>query len=424
MMLIFSRISRGGRGPQTGLRAGWVLRALLGVCVAALALPHALRAQTPAGTQIRSITTLQFIGSNGLPYSTADTITLLVGQEAGVDVLPQRSVVTDPSTTVTFAHTISNIGNASDNLTVSATSRTGWVTRVYLDVDGSGTLTAGDQLLAAPVTLAMTTNAAILVQEDVPAGAVRGTTDSIDVRLTSAFDPTVTDVVVDATQIRAAGIRVDLTTSVDRPAATVGDVLTYTIGYTAVGSGSATVLQVNDVLPLGASYVPGTLRVRGASVTDAADADAGAFDAANSAVVFQLGNVAAGQSGSATFQARVGSVAAGFVITNVAKATYGTPIGPDSSATAPVQTTVVMPSVTLQKQLIGPASAAIGQLVQYHIHYTNGAANAAAHSVIVADTLPAGLDYVSAVPGATVSGSVLTWAMGDLAPNSAADITV
>ena len=426
MMLILSRISRWGRGPQLGLRAGWVLRGLAGACVAAFALPHALRAQspTPAGTQIRSITTLQFIGSNGLPYNAADTITLLVGQEAGVDVLPQRSVVTDPSTTVTFAHTISNVGNGPDQLTVGATSRSGWTTRVYLDVDNSGTLTAADQLLTSPVSLAMTASAAILVQEDVPASAVRGTTDSVDVRVTSGFDPAMSDVVVDATGIRTAGIRVDLTKSVDRPTATVGDVLTYTVGYSAVGSGTATAVQITDALPLGISYVPGTLRVRGAGVTDAADGDAGTFDAANDAALFQVGNVAAGQSGSVTFQARVGSVAAGFIITNVAKASYGTPIGPDSSASAPAQTTVAMPSVALQKQLVGPVSAAIGQQVQYRIHYTNSASSATAHAIVVADTLPPGLDYVSAAPAAQVNGSILTWQMGDLAPNSATDITV
>ena len=424
MMLTLSRIIRWGRRPQTSRKAGWALYALIGALSAVLLSPRASRAQTPAGTKIVDITNLSFIGSNGLPYSSADTLTLLVGQEAGVAVIPQRSVVTDPATTVSFAHTISNIGNGTDGISVGATSRTGWTTRVYLDVDRSGTLTAGDQLLTSPVSLAMGATAAILIQEDVPASAARGSTDSVDVRLTSSFDATVADVITDATAIRTAGIRVDLTKSVSAATTTVGDVLTYTVAYSAVGAGTATTLVINDTIPAGTTYVPGTLRLKGIGLTDAADADAGSYDGANNVVVFKVGDVAAGQGGNVTFQVRVNNVPASYVITNVAKSTYGTPIGPDSSASAPVQSTSMLPTVALQKTLIGPMSAHIGQQVQYRIRYTNSAPNVSARSVVVVDTLPAGLAYVSAVPAATVSGSVLTWNMGDQTPSSTTDILV
>jgi len=96
--------------------------------VTTLLSPPALRAQTPAGTQITSITMLSFVGQNGLTYTTADTLTLLVGQAGGADVLPPRSVVAEPSTTVTFAHTVTNIGNGTDGISVMSTSRSGWVT--------------------------------------------------------------------------------------------------------------------------------------------------------------------------------------------------------------------------------------------------------------------------------------------------------
>jgi uncharacterized repeat protein (TIGR01451 family)/fimbrial isopeptide formation D2 family protein len=396
--------------------------ALIGALSAIFLSPRASRAQTPAGTQIVSITILNFVGANGLPYNTADTLTILVGQMGGADVVPPRSVVTDPSTTVTFAHTVSNIGNALDGVSVSAVSRSAWATRVYLDVDKSGTLTAGDLLLASPIPLAMGASASVLVQEDVPASAVRGSTDSIDVRATSSFDPTANDVIVDATNIRAAGIRVDLAKSVDHTTTTVGDVVTYTISYVAVGAGTATGLVVRDTIPAGTTYVPGTLRLKGQALTDASDVDAGFFDGANNVVSVAVGNVAAGQNGTVSFQARVNNVPAQYVITNVANSSYGTPIGPDSSISAPVQSTSVLPQIALDKQLVGPTSAHIGQLVQYRIRYTNGAPNVFARSVVVVDTLAAGLDYVSAVPAATVAGSVLTWNMGDQSPSTTTDI--
>src|SRR5689334_11036033 len=361
MMLTLSRIIRWGRRPQTSLTAGWVLYALIGALSAVLLSPRASSAQTPAGTPIRSITVLTFVGSNGLTYTAADTLTILVGQAGGADVIPQRSVVTDPSTTVTFAHTVSNIGNGTDGISVTALSRAGWVTRVYLDVDQSGTVNAGDQLLTTPINLAMGATAAILVQEDVPAAAVRGSVDSVDVRATSNFDPTATDLVVDATNIRAAGIRVDLAKSVDHPTTTVGDVVTYTIAYSAVGMGTATALIVRDTIPAGTTYVPGTLRLRGQSLTDAADADAGIFDGANNAGIVQIGNVGARQSGTITCHARVNNVPAQYVIPAIAAPSYGRRIGPDSSLSAPVKATSVLPQVALEKQLLGPASAYIGQ---------------------------------------------------------------
>ena len=414
MMHSLVRIIRCGRRP-------WVY-AFIGALSAVLLSPRASRAQTPAGTQIVSITVLNFIGSNGLSYSSADTLALTVGQLGGADVVPQRSVVTDPSTTVTFGHTVSNIGNASDGIAVTAVSRSGWTTRVYLDVDKSGTVTAGDQLLTSPITLPMGATASIVVQEDVPASAVRGSIDSVDVRATSSFDATATDLVTDATNIRAAGIRVDLAKSVDHTTTTVGDVVTYSIAYTAVGAGSATGLVIRDTIPAGTTYVPGTLRLKGQPLTDVADADAGVFDGANNLVSVAVGNVAAGQSGTVGFQARVNNVPAQYVITNVANASYGTPIGPDSSVSAPVQSTSVLPQVALQKDLVGPATAHIGQLVQYRIRYTNGSPNVSAHGVVIVDTLAAGLAYVAGVPSATVNGSVLTWNMGDQSPATTTDI--
>src|SRR5690242_15208068 len=128
MMLTLSRIIRWGSRPQTSLTAGWVFYALIGALSALLLSPRASRAQTPAGTPITTISVLTFVGSNGLTYTAADTLTLTVGQAGGADIIPQRSVVTDPSTTVTFTHTIANIGNGTDGISVTATSRAGWTT--------------------------------------------------------------------------------------------------------------------------------------------------------------------------------------------------------------------------------------------------------------------------------------------------------
>ena len=72
----------------------------------------------------------------------------------------------------------------------------------------------------------------------------------------------------------------------------------------------------------------------------------------------------------------------------------------------------------------GPATAAAGALVSYALTAQNLSAFPAT-TVVVVDTLPAGLSYVSANPApSSVAGQVLTWNLGDLAGNTSQNITV
>src|SRR5204863_4634956 len=66
----------------------------------------------------------------------------------------------------------------------------------------------------------------------------------------------------------------------------------------------------------------------------------------------------------------------------------------------------------------------VGDDVLYRIRYINPAASVIARNVVVIDTLPGGLQYVSANPAATVSGSALTWSVGDVPPGTTTDITL
>jgi uncharacterized repeat protein (TIGR01451 family) len=205
-----------------------------------------------------------------------------------------------------MGHTISNMGNGGDSLAVAAISRHGWPTRIYRDVNGNGALDPGDALLTAPISLPMLATAEILVVVDVPnTPAVRGVTDTVDVKTTSRYDPSASASLFDVLNVRAAGITISLNKSVDRPSAAVGDLLTYTVIYTSTGTGSATGFEITDAIPVGGSYVPGTMRLNSVSLTDRDGDDAGFFDVAGNRVVFRVGTVSAGQSGIVTFQVRV-----------------------------------------------------------------------------------------------------------------------
>jgi uncharacterized repeat protein (TIGR01451 family) len=224
-----------------------------------------------------------------------------------VDLAPPRASIGDPGTTIVFAHTLQNIGNGQDSFTVAAASQAGWATRVYHDANGSGTLDPGDTPLSGPVPLAAGAISDLLVAVDVPGlASVRGTTDTVRVLATSRFDTAVADSLPDELQVRTVGILVSLAKSVDRLSAAPGDVLTYTISYSAAGPGSATNFRLADAIPAGTTYLPGTLRLNGVPLTDLPADDAGTFDIAGNSVVVTLAAISGGDSGTMTFQVNVG----------------------------------------------------------------------------------------------------------------------
>jgi uncharacterized repeat protein (TIGR01451 family) len=272
------------------------------------ALPQWLQAQpTPAGTRIVNSAQVSYQADNGLSFSiSSDADVMTVGQVAGVDVDPPSVAVGDPGTTVTFSHTLTNLGNAVDSFVVQGRSRAGRPVRVYLDLNGNAALDPTDALIAGPVVVAMGDMVRLLLASDVPAGAaLRGTADTLQLVATSQFDANVTDSVTNVLQVRGAGVVVSLEKSVDRRDATVGDVLTYSVRFTASGGGTATNFRLSDLIPTGTTYVPGTMRLDGVPLSDSPGDDAGTFSAASAEVRLVLASVASGQTGVFAFQVRV-----------------------------------------------------------------------------------------------------------------------
>src|SRR6266704_1512444 len=385
--------------------------------VGLLAAP-ALEAQgTQAGTQFSNWATLTFT-SAGTGYAVAsDTVAILVGQVAGVSLQPPRVNSGAPGTAVVFAHTLTNTGNGPDSFPVAAVSARGWPVTLYRDWNGDGLLDAGDSLLTGPVPLGYGAAASLIAQVAIPAGASPGVSDTVTVTATSRFNPAVNSSVQDRLDVSASGaVTIGLTKQVDRLTAVAADVLTYTLAYTASGSGTDSSVTLADTIPAGASYVAGSMRWNGTPLTDATGDDAGSFVAAgNGVVVVTVGAVAGGTGGTVTFQARVDSGPAR-TVTNSGAATYvwsGTPSTAYSNA---VQTSVLVPALTLTKALVSPTQAQIGQQVVYTLRYGDAASGAPVSNVVLTDTLPAGLNYVSATPAPSTVGPVLSWAIGALAP--------
>ena len=384
----------------------------------ALLAPSRLWSQaTPAGTQVRGWATVTYTLSGGLVDTVgSDTATVLVGQVAGVDVEPPTVATGGIGTSVLLRHTLRNAGNGVDSFTVAAASARGWPVAIYRDADGDGQLDATDPPVTGPVPLGYGVIADLLVQVTIPNDTtLRGLSDTVTVSAASLFDAGATDALQDRIDVPLVGLSVALVKAVDRVAAFEGDILTYTLQYAVAGAGLASPFVVTDTVPPGTSYVAGTLRWNGAPLTDLSGDDAGTMvPAGNGVAVFDLGTLAAGAAGDVNVQVRVGSGPAR-TVPNAGHVAYAWAGGPDTVSSNTVQTAVVVPALALEKLVSGPSQAFVGQQLRYTLRYRNAAAAAPATGAVVSDTLPAGLDYVSATPGAAVAGQVLTWSVGDLA---------
>lgn len=85
--------------------------------------------------------------------------------------------------------------------------------------------------------------------------------------------------------------------------AVAGALITYTLTASYGGSLPSSGGLIEDPIPAGTSYVPGSLKLNGAALSDAADGDAGSADAR--AIRVEIGALAKGASATVTFQVRV-----------------------------------------------------------------------------------------------------------------------
>ncbi len=208
-----------------------------------------------------------------------------------------------------------------------------------------------------------------------------------------------------------------VTTTIQRPdvsvvktgpaTALVSDTITYQITWRNIGTAPAASVVVRDTLPAGLSYV---------SASPAPSSVSG------QTLIWNLGTQAAGASGTISVQAQV-LMSAPVSLVNTAQVSTTSLGDPNTSNdTSTWTTTVLRPNVRITKT--APANTAELSQLQYTLAYANNGTVAAAN-VVVRDTLPAGLSYVSANPSpSSVSGQTLTWNLGTLNANQSGSIVI
>lgn len=304
-------------------------------CLGLLALcaggERAHAAGAPAGTQIDNTAQVSYdLGAASLTTSS-NTVSLRVAEVLDVVVTVQTpSVSVSPGTgNQALLFRVTNTGNGPETFRLGMLSAIGGddfdpvpaASAIYFDTDASGTLTPADVPYAPGVNdpaLAADGFVSLLVLNGIPAAlpnAARGLSRlTAEARTGTGAPGTVfagageasTDAVVGTSGADGEGtgeyLVADLALSAVK-SATVSDPfggarpvpgaqVVYQIVVTPSGTGTATGAVVTDPIPLRTRFVPGSLRLNGAPLSDAADADAGSYLAAPApSVRVALGNL-------------------------------------------------------------------------------------------------------------------------------------
>lgn len=269
-----------------------------------------------AGTTIDSTASVSYSVGAVNASATSTTASVTVAEILDVVVTPPAAAlpVAPGSTAQVLRFRVTNTGNgpeafnlvldnaiAGDNFDPAAAAPS-----IYLDTDGTGTLTPADAVYNGSNDPTLDADAFIhvFVVNDIPVPVVDGNIgrSGLDAEAnTGSGDPGTayvgmgvgnTFAVVGTTRARAIGVGEYLVAGVTVTAAKSQAVLdpfntnhpvpgariTYTIVVGATGTGSALSTVFSDDIPANTTYVPGSMRLNSIALTDGADADAGTYE--------------------------------------------------------------------------------------------------------------------------------------------------
>jgi uncharacterized repeat protein (TIGR01451 family) len=378
------------------------------VLVAALtAVPANAQSPTTEGTVIRSIATVSFTDANSNTYATvADTADVTVGFVAGVDVIAGAATVgpASPSVNDTLFFTVANPGNGTDSVTVSQNISVGGiisVTGFRLGATTYPALPLLNQALAG-TSIAAAGNITVKVIYSVAAGT-GGLSTVYTLTATSRRNTGVSDngaTTVSPNLTTAVAVTPDGGQNLQRlPTNGTNYTFSFTVTNNATGSDGFDLLASHPKTPITIVSVNGVAG-DSARITGVA---AGASQVI--AVVYSIGNVAAGLPDTLVLKAR--SVAS-----------------PGTSDNGFADITVVRPVVVIDKVAfrdnqttpIGAGTVVPGEFIQYKVTVTNSG-SAAASVVHVTDALATQLTFNTTTPDAP------GWTLSNLGNNVTADLT-
>lgn len=308
------------------------------------AIAPAWGAGTAANTTINSTATASFTDPSGTPQTvTSNTLALVVDEILDVTVASNdggRVAATSPQVGAVLAFSVTNIGNGTEAFELSFAQAGGdqfdpGAVAIFLD-NGDGVFD-GDEVAYVfnvndPVLAADAARIVYLVGS-IPAGRANGDVGDLTLRATAVTSGVTgdlagttfggagdggTDAVAGITTASATithGFVISAVSSTLTKAVVVldpfggttavpGAAITYTLTFTLAGLGSVTLGQIVDPVPAGTTYVPNSITLNAAPLTDATDADAGRFNA-NQVEVTLPSPLAAPSTQVVTFQVTI-----------------------------------------------------------------------------------------------------------------------
>lgn len=319
------------------------------VFLAALSLPlcpSAYAGGTPSGTKITNMATATY-SDGGTPVTvTATAPEITVDNKVNLTVVKNSDLTITPgASNQALAFKVTNLGNTTQGYALTSFKSDGIVmdnVRIYRD-NGTipGVWDAGDTLYANATTFGDVVADGflnVLIVADTPVGAVSGdiadyqlraqtvdagtttltvatvgaNTDGVDVVFADSAGVYSTDVARDGQHsavgkytfnvlalnlLKSVVVTWDPTNLAVDPKATPGAKLTYTIRATVTGVGIAAGVKITDPIPDKSTYIPGTLKLNGAALTDletdlpGGSVDAGFVDGAPLGVTVNLGDM-------------------------------------------------------------------------------------------------------------------------------------
>ncbi len=188
-----------------------------------------------------------------------------------------------------------------------------------------------------------------------------------------------------------------------------GTNFTYTIAVTNIGPSTAANITISDVLPTGVTFVSAT----------------GGGIPSSSNVVWQIASFT--NSAFTNFSLTVTAPANAGTITNIVSSTSDTidpvPVNNNGSAAAAIVVTTITPQSDLASGKTGPANVLAATNFNYTISVTNFGPSTVS-SVVVTDTLPAEVTFVSATGGGSLTNGQVIWPIASLTNGAVTNLTV
>ena len=281
-------------------------------------------AGTLAGTDIANTASVSYELDGNPVTQDSNTVTISVAEILDVTVVlvsPQQSV-SPGDTAQALVFTVTNTGNGQESFTFSVDNALAGDDfdpiaanpNIYFDSAASGDFSAADTPYvpgSGDPDLAPDAAITLIVVNDIPTGLAngdRGTSALTAVAATGSGAPGTlfagagaggVDAVAGASGATATATGEYLVSDValvlnkvalvldpfggDQPVP--GATIRYTITAEVTGTGTAVAVTVEDQIPANTSYVPGSLTLNAAGLSDAADGDAGVYEAAPTPLV-------------------------------------------------------------------------------------------------------------------------------------------